>query len=162
MSCGTPIFTSYEEPTELEYEKPLGSGINAWALTPDFIWSAECALLDPLVQFFANTTNRDAIALVSHTFTHLSLNNATYHDTLREIEFNLMYAELLNYTNAKWFSGSGLIPPAISGVHNGDAIRAWADNGLWNAVGDNSRPSLRNPVGSSQFLDGLLLTLRLD
>jgi hypothetical protein len=146
MTCGAPVFSSWEEPTELEYEKPLGSGVNAWTPSPQFIWTPDCAYLDPLVRFFANITNRDAIGLVSHTFTHLSLNNATYHDALREIQFNLIYADLLNFTKAKRFSGSGLIPPAISGVHNGDAIRAWADNGLWNAVGDNSRPSLRNQV----------------
>jgi hypothetical protein len=145
MSCGSPVFTSWDEPTDLEYEKPLGTGIDRWPKTPVFDWTADCVFLDPLARFFANTTNRDAVGLVSHTFTHLELNNATYHDALREIQFNLLYAELLNFTNAKRFSGSGLIPPAITGLHNGDAIRAWADNGLWNAIGDNTRPALRNP-----------------
>ena len=155
MTCGGPVFNKWEEPSALEFEKPLGSGVNAWITSPQFIWTSACAKLDPLVRFFANTTNRDAVGLVSHTFTHLSLNNATYHDAVREIQFNLIYADLLNFTQAKRFSGSGLIPPAISGVHNGDAIRAWADNGLWNAVGDNSRPILRNQV--SRIVAFLLL-----
>jgi hypothetical protein len=146
FTCENPVFTDWDEPTQLEFAKPLGTGIDKWPSNPTFGWSADCVFLDPLAQFFANITNRDAFALVSHTFTHLELNSATYHDALREIEFNLMYAELMNFTNADKFSGSGLIPPAITGLHNGDAIRAWADNGLWNAIGDNTRPRLRNPV----------------
>ena len=31
-----------------------------------------------------------------------------------------------------------------TGLHNGDAIRAWMTNGITSAVGDNSRPVLRN------------------
>lgn len=149
ITCQAAVFTDWNEPsTLLEYVKPLGTGVDKWPLHPTFDWTAQCLFLDPLAQFFANTTNRDAVGLVSHTFTHLELDNATYHDALREIQFNLMYAEFLNFTNAAKFSGSGLIPPAITGLHNGDVIRAWADNGLWNAIGDNTRPILRNPVSS--------------
>lgn len=144
-TCQQPVVTDWDEPTQLEFIKPLGTGQDAWPMNPEFIWSSGCIFLDPLTRFFSNTTNRDAFGLVSHTFTHLELNNATYHDALREIQFNLLYAEILNITNADKFSGSGLIPPAITGLHNGDAIRAWADNGLWNAIGDNTRPALRNP-----------------
>lgn len=144
-TCQQPVVTDWDEPTQLEFIKPLGTGVDKWPENPEFIWSSGCIFLDPLTQFFSNTTNRDAFGLVSHTFTHLELNNATYHDALREIEFNLMYAEIMNFTNAERFSGSGLIPPAITGLHNGDAIRAWSDNGLWNAIGDNTRPELRNP-----------------
>lgn len=148
LSCTNPVFTDWSEPTALEYVKPLGTGVNKWPQNPTFDWSAQCIFLDPLAHFFTNLTQRDAIGLVSHTFTHLELNEATYHDTLREIEFNLMYGELLNLTNAAKFSGGGLIPPAITGMHNGDALRAFTDNGLWNAIGDNTRPNLRNPVST--------------
>jgi hypothetical protein len=44
------------------------------------------------------------------------------------------------------FSSKGLIPPAITGLHNGDAIKAWHDAGIQNVVGDNTRPSLMNSV----------------
>jgi len=40
----------------------------------------------------------------------------------------------------------GLIPPAITGLHNGDVIRAWMQNGIKYVVGDNSRPVLLNTV----------------
>lgn len=44
------------------------------------------------------------------------------------------------------FSSKGLIPPAITGLHNGDAIKAWHDGGIINVVGDNTRPVLMNQV----------------
>ncbi|RDW68152.1 hypothetical protein BP6252_09548 [Coleophoma cylindrospora] len=144
-TCDKPVFTTWEEATPLEYIKPLGDGHNQWSSSQTFDFTGQCLFLDPLTQFLANTTNRDSLGLVSHTFTHLGLNNATYNDALIEISFNLAYAELMNFTNAAKFSGSGLIPPAITGLHNGDVIRAWSDNGLWNAIGDNTRPILRNP-----------------
>lgn len=153
LSCMNPVFTDWDEPTQLEFIKPLGSGFNKWPNDPNTDWTAGCLFVDPLAVFFANTSNRDAFGLVSHTFTHLELNNATYHDAIREIYYNLMYAELMNFTNGAKFSGSGLIPPAITGLHNGDAIRAWSDNGLWNAIGDNTRPELRNQVCPTSFID---------
>ena len=147
LSCDGPVFGKWHEGTPpLEYQKPLGTGKNAWPSYSSSAWTGECLFLDPLISFMRNTTNRDAFGLVSHTFTHLELNNVTYADATREISFNLLYAELMNFTSAAKFSGSGLIPPAITGLHNGDVLRAWSDNGLWNAIGDNTRPPLRNPV----------------
>ena len=144
ITCPGPIFKSWSEAsTDLEYIKPLGSGKNQWPSNPKFTWTAACVFLDPLAQTLGNTTIRDAIGLVSHTFTHLDLDASTYHDTLKEIAFNLEFAELMNFTNGLKFSGSGLIPPAITGLHNGDALRAFSDNGLWNGIGDNTRPVLR-------------------
>jgi hypothetical protein len=149
MTCEAPVFTSWDEPPDnLEFMKPLGTGNNRWPADPVFGWTSDCIFLDPLAQWLANTSNRDAIGLVSHTFTHEELDNSTYHDAIREISFNLIFAELLNITNSPKFSGSGLIPPAITGLHNGDVLRAWSDNGLWNAIGDNTRDVLRNPVST--------------
>ncbi|KAL3422761.1 hypothetical protein PVAG01_06917 [Phlyctema vagabunda] len=145
-SCDEPVFPAWEEDTSLEYIKPLGTGKNKWPQAQGWDWKGECIFLDPLARFFFNISNRDSFGFVSHTFTHMSLNNATYHDANKEITFNLATAELMNFTKAAKFSGSGLIPPAITGLHNGDVIRAWSDNGLWNAVGDNTRNVLRSSV----------------
>jgi hypothetical protein len=87
--------------------------------------------------------NRDAFAHVSHTFTHLNLNNATYSDASKEIFFNQAWMKQVGIDAGK-FSPAGLIPPAITGMHNGDVIKAWIDNGITNVVGDNSRPVLMN------------------
>lgn len=41
---------------------------------------------------------------------------------------------------------SSLIPPAITGLHNGDTVKAFMDNGIKYVVGDNTRPALMNTV----------------
>lgn len=51
-----------------EYVKPLGTGTDAWPSTPSaYTWSLECAETDDLQNWFAEETNRDAFAHVSHT-----------------------------------------------------------------------------------------------
>lgn len=57
------------------------------------------------------------------------------------------------------FSPKGLIPPAITGLHNGDAIRAWHDAGIIYVVGDNTRPLLMNQV--SLMLCGVLCHVKI-
>lgn len=47
-------------------------------------------------------------------------------------------------SQATQFSAGGLIPPAITGTHNGDVIKAWMDRGIKSIVGDNTRPVLMN------------------
>ncbi|KAJ9652490.1 hypothetical protein H2201_009218, partial [Coniosporium apollinis] len=135
--------------TPLEFQKPLGTGTNIWPNSPKtYTWSSECAKLDTLMQWFSTTMNRDAFAHVSHTFTHMALNNATYADTAKEIQFNKAWMQQIGISAAARFSGAGLVPPAITGTHNGDAIKAWMDNGIKHIVGDNTRPPLMNPESS--------------
>jgi hypothetical protein len=84
---------------------------------------------------------------MSHTFTHEGLNNATYFDANREIVWNKAWLNQVGLSgNSARFSPNGLIPPAITGLHNGDVIQAWLANGISNVVGDNTRPVLRNTV----------------
>lgn len=90
-------------------------------------------------------SNRDAFAHVSHTFTHLPQNNITYSDANKEIVFNQAWLKQVGISASSKFSSKSLIPPAITGLHNGDALRAWVTNGIVNAVGDNSRPVLLSP-----------------
>lgn len=131
--------------TELEFKKPLGTGKDNWPDTPtNYTYSNECLNLDKLKVWFSNSENRDKFAHMSHTFTHMELNNATYDDTYKEIAFNIAWLKQTSLDSAAHFSGNGLIPPAITGLHNGDAIRAWSDNGLTSCVGDNTREPLRN------------------
>lgn len=131
--------------TALEFQKPLGSGTDIWPTTPtSYTWSLSCAKLDSLASWFATAANRDAFAHVSHTFTHEALNNATYNDATREISFNVAWLKQVGISAGSLFSPKGLIPPAITGLHNGDVIKAWMDNGLTAVVGDNTRPVLMN------------------
>jgi hypothetical protein len=80
------------------------------------------------------------------SFAHESLNNATYSDANREIFFNKQWMSQVGIASASKFSPNGLIPPAITGLHNGDAIKAFMDNGITAVVGDNTRPVLKNQV----------------
>lgn len=131
--------------TVLEYVKIPGTGTDVWPATPlTYRWSQLCANLDPLAQWFKKPEKRDAFMHVSHTFTHEALNNATYADASKEISFNRAWMQQQTISAAKYFSPNGLIPPAITGMHNGDAMKAWADNGIRHVVGDNTREPLRN------------------
>jgi len=130
--------------TPLEFQKPLGTGTDQWPTTPtEFSSSLECMKLDPLFTWFLTSSNLNSYAHISHTYTHLSLNNATYSDVAKEIKFNIAWLAKSGISSASRFS-NGLIPPAITGLHNGDAIKAWMDNGIKYVVGDNTRPVLMN------------------
>lgn len=78
--------------------------------------------------------------------THAALNNATYNDVAKEISFNRVWLQHSGLSSARHYSPAGLIPPAITGMHNADAIKAWMDNGIKYVVGDNTRTPLLNNV----------------
>ena len=137
----------YNEPPDppLEFKKPLGTGIDLWPKKPEtYDWPTTCTNKDDLYVWWTNPTNRDKFAHISHTFTHENLDNATYSDTYNEITFNQAWLKQSGIASAKYFTDNGLVPPAITGLHNGDALRAWSDAGLTNCVGDNTRPPLLN------------------
>jgi hypothetical protein len=146
-----------------DYTHPPGTGADIWPKAPtSYVWSLECAQVDELQKWFADQNNRDNFAHISHTLwvtqeniswflltyhsTHEDLTNATYADTSREISFNQAWLKQVGLYAAKRFSPNGIIPPAITGLHNADALRAWKDNGIVNVVGDNTRPLLLNTV----------------
>ncbi|KAF3214108.1 hypothetical protein TWF679_004976 [Orbilia oligospora] len=147
-TCQDPIWYARDpDTTPLEFQKALGTGTDSWPtdITEFSLYTLTCLKLDPLsVWLWSTVPARTAYYFVSHTFTHLSLNNATYNDTYREINWNLRYFKATGLDVNTQISQGGLIPPAITGMHNGDALRAMMDNGVWNAVGDNTRPPLRN------------------
>ncbi|KAK3395084.1 hypothetical protein B0H63DRAFT_556175 [Podospora didyma] len=149
--CIPPYGVEYDSPpdTPLEFQKPLGTGTDLWPaeFTKSAIpWTVACSKLDSIANWFSNNPN--VFAAVSHTFTHEELNNATYRDADLEIWFNIQWLHQIGLWDASMFSPQGLIPPAITGLHNGDAIRAFLDNGILYVVGDNTRPVLRNPTNS--------------
>jgi hypothetical protein len=146
--CNPDSEIQYDAPADppLEFQKPLGTGTDLWPTTPsNYTWSYECAAEDTLMDWFMVAENRDAFWHISHTFTHENLNNSTYSDTVKEIQFNQAWLNQNGLAAGK-FSPNGLIPPAITGLHNGDAIKAWLDNGIKYVVGDSSRPLLMNPT----------------
>ncbi|RKF82555.1 putative extracellular serine-rich protein [Golovinomyces cichoracearum] len=166
-SCGIgPIEYNEQIDTPLEWAKPPGTGVDLWPSTPaDFPYGTECTNVDALRMWFSNPDNLNAFAHVSHTFTHEDQNNATYHDVFQEISWNKAWLKQVGIDSATKFSDRGIIPPAITGLHNADALKAWLDNGIVNVVGefyenlslacffidhtylgDNTRPVLLNHV----------------
>lgn len=140
------VYYQYPPDTALEFKKPLGTGTNLWE--PKWVsynWTEECAELDALSSWFMVPENRDAFGHLSHTFTHQEMNNATYHDANNEITFNQAWFAQTGIDQSKHFSPHSLVPPAITGLHNGDVIRAWMENGIYYVVGDNTRAPLKNP-----------------
>jgi hypothetical protein len=148
-ACSPASGIEYPDQTDgpPDYTKPPGTGKDIWPTTPTtYVWSQDCAELDELENWFADESNRDAFAHISHTFTHEDLTNATYGDTSKEISFNQAWLKQVGLSAAARFSPKGIIPPAITGLHNADALKAWVDNGIVNVVGDNTRPLLLNTV----------------
>ncbi|RDW68147.1 hypothetical protein BP6252_09543 [Coleophoma cylindrospora] len=144
--CGKgPVEYDDQIDTPLEFQKPLGTGASIWEPpTAQYAYSAACTKNDPLLVWWTTQANRDVFAHVSHTFTHEGQNNATFSDINYEISWNQAWLKQVGLDQALHFSSKGLIPPAITGLHNGDALRAWASNGITNCVGDNTRPPLLN------------------
>lgn len=143
----TAVDYPYTGDTPLEWVKPPGSGANKWSdqfVYGQYPWSLTCAKLDDFASWFLNKDNLNHFAHLSHTFTHLELNNATYADASREIDFNRAWMKQMGIDQATRYSPNGLVPPAITGLHNADVIRAWLDNKINYVVGDNTRPVLQN------------------
>ncbi|KAK6352394.1 hypothetical protein TWF730_009221 [Orbilia blumenaviensis] len=150
-----PISVTYTGPqpvTSLEYAKPPGTGNDLWPANQTYNWPDKCIFFDPIAKMFSqNNTGGDNIngvsdlfALVSHTFTHEGENPITYADSKREITYNQQFQQKSFFDKAKRFSPRGIIPPAITGLHNADAIKAWMEAGISYVVGDNTRAPLRN------------------
>ncbi|KAH7366800.1 hypothetical protein B0T11DRAFT_237061 [Plectosphaerella cucumerina] len=144
-----------DEPgTELEFQKPLGTGVDRWPaeFNASYPWSVQCAQRDDFAKWFMTPSNANNFFHLSHTFSHMSLNNATYNDAKKEIEFNQAWmAQVGIAKQTSVFSPKALVPPAITGLHNGDVIRAWMDSGLTNVVGDNTRAPLKNREGNKYW-----------
>ena len=130
--------------------KPLGTGKTLWPSTPaDYPYTTDCTVLDKLMVWWSDSDNLNAFAHVSHSFTHEDENNATYFDVSREMTWNQAWLKQVGIADANKFCATCLIPPAITGLHNGDALRAWTDAGIVHVVGDNTRSVLMNQASFS-------------
>ncbi|KAJ5541157.1 hypothetical protein N7494_006233 [Penicillium frequentans] len=143
ICSGGGVYYTAAAATTAEWQKPLGSGTDQWPATPTaYDWTTNCTSRDPLLVWWQ--TNLNSFAHLSHTFTHEAENNATYADINKEISFNQAWLKQVGIDQATYFTANGIIPPAITGLHNGDALQAWWDNGITNCVGDNTRSALLN------------------
>ncbi|ORX33470.1 hypothetical protein BCR36DRAFT_588606, partial [Piromyces finnis] len=107
-----------------EYKKPLNEHGN-----------------DKLYKHFKNHDNQDNFFWLTHTFSHQKLDYASYRDTDLESKENIKMSKepYLGMYDRDCYSKHSIVTPEISGLHNGDALKALTDNEVYYAVGDTSR-----------------------
>ncbi len=169
-----PSTLSFSAPDTFDnnFVKPLGTGIDYWPDTYNTTyksWKITNLNKDPLFKWVSSKNNANKFNYISHTFTHENFNNITYFDANNELYFNKEMSKLMDVYGKPFHSDSGMITPSISGLFNGDAIAAILNNGITNAVGDNSRANLinqQNPhlglitTASTNGYDGLFIIPR--
>jgi len=128
------------------YKKPLEeNGSTRWGDNIDSEWDDNILQQnDELYKYFKDPKNQDNFYWVSHTFSHQKLDYASYHDADTEMKLNIKMSSepYLGMYNRPCFSPNSIVTPEISGLHNGDALRALSENNVFYAVGDTSRPDL--------------------
>ncbi len=75
---------------------------------------------------------------VSHTYTHKDLNRISYSDAMYQLSENAKFAKTLMAGFEHRFSPHSMVTPHISGLFNGDALRAMKSNGIYHIVNDTS------------------------
>jgi hypothetical protein len=70
---------------------------------------------DALLNFWLTPAYLNAFAHISRTFTHEDQDNSTYFDVYQESNWNQAWLMNVRITNASKWSGTGIIPPAITG-----------------------------------------------
>ncbi|KAJ3017196.1 UNVERIFIED_CONTAM: hypothetical protein HDU68_011805 [Siphonaria sp. JEL0065] len=137
--------------TGLDWKKPLGTGQTLWNLTGvNTNWNKAALAADTLYNFFSAPGNLTSVTSkflwCSHTFTHEIFNNNTYSDVANELNFNFHLAskDLWGLDGQPFWSNRSMVTPGISGIFNGDALRALTDFGITGVVGDSSRNKTLN------------------
>ncbi|ORX50618.1 hypothetical protein BCR36DRAFT_261266, partial [Piromyces finnis] len=141
------VFQNWTVPeTGYDYVKPLGfQGTSRWPEDIDDDWDDSLLQqLDPLYAFFKKPENQDNFYWLTHTFTHLKLDAASYHDSDMEMRANIKMSKepYLGMYDRECYSKHSIVTPEISGLHNGDNLKAFSENGVYYAVGDTSRTDL--------------------
>ncbi|KAJ3317489.1 hypothetical protein HDU76_001159 [Blyttiomyces sp. JEL0837] len=140
--------------TDVPYNfvKPLGTGYTYWpstatALAPFQLASfqknfAAMKQYDPLFAYFV--ANASYFYLNHHTFSHENLNNCSYSDAFHEIQSNYWMAVTAGWVGQPYWSNHSMVTPSISGLFNGDALKALWDFGIRSIQGDITRVNTLN------------------
>jgi len=133
-----------------DYKKPLGDDIGSkrWGAPTrvvDTNWDDKVLQeKDALYKYFKDPKNQDNFFWLTHTFSHQKLDFASYHDADMEMKVNIKMSSqpYLGMYERPCYSQHSIVTPEISGLHNGDALRALTENKVYYAVGDTSRTDL--------------------
>ncbi|KAI8817680.1 uncharacterized protein EV422DRAFT_540498 [Fimicolochytrium jonesii] len=129
--------------------KPPGTGTNMWP---------PASKLPALRAFTKATLKKDTLFnyvditpavqtgfyWLSHTYTHLQLDNATRYDIDNELQFNIHFATIAGIASYPTYTSRSLIPPAITGLHNADVLASFKANGIDFVTGDDTRDDVTN------------------
>jgi len=143
------VFTNWEVPnTTYAYVKgPNDEETHRWPQQVDLEWDdAFLQKEDPLYKHFKDTKNQDDFYWLTHTFTHLQLDAASFYDADMEMKANIKMSKepYLGMYERDCYSQHSIVTPEISGLHNSDNLKALEQNSVYFAVGDTSRVDL-NP-----------------
>ncbi|OUM59544.1 hypothetical protein PIROE2DRAFT_14877 [Piromyces sp. E2] len=138
----------WTDPQEMPYNytKPLGEVVtHRWPQQFDSDWDDQILQNeDPLYKYFKDPNHQDDFYWLTHTFSHMKLDVASYYDSFQEIKVNIKMSDepYLGMYNRPCFSKHSIVTPEISGLHNGDNLKAFTENQVYYAVGDTSRVDL--------------------
>ena len=152
QSCASPH--QFCQRCTKDFPKPLGTGADRLPATLPASWPASQLTKDKLAAAVrANTGGvADAFFWSHHTFTHMNLDNATSYDAAHQLSLNAAMAGALLLDTRASYSRRCLVTPQISGLANGDALRAFSEQGVACATGDNTWRHLRNPDNPHHML----------
>jgi len=128
-----------------DYIKPKGEGFSKWSGYPyQANWYESELLKDNLYTYFKNKDVHEQFYWSSHGFTHQCLNAATTEDVKNQVDTNNKMAVHLGFYDKNIYSKHTIITPHTSGLHNGDALEAFAKSSIISASGDITRPDINN------------------
>jgi len=130
-----------------EWVKKPGTGDQRWP-HPNYKFSKQQLNTfekDPVYKYFYhNVTAQKEFFWSSHTFTHENLDELHETDVDNEIRLNIEMAKHLGLLDTDYWSGSSIVTPQISGLHNKEALDVFVKYGIQSATGDLSRDALCN------------------
>jgi len=143
----TGIWDNWDVPqTTYGYvKKPGDPETHRWNQNVDTNWDDNYLTQnDPLYAYFKDPAHQDDFYWLTHTFTHLKLDAASPYDSDMEMKMNIKMSDkpYLGMYDRDCYSQHSIITPEISGLHNGDNLKAFTDNKVYFAVGDTSRADL--------------------
>jgi hypothetical protein len=89
-----------------------------------------------------------AFGWVSHTWDHRTLDDIPYDEGVMQVVRNEEFAELFGFTH---FHSDSLVQSDVSGLGNGEFLRAAADIGIRFLVADTSQPAWAVTTGTESF-----------
>eukprot|EP00127_Corallochytrium_limacisporum_P006684 Clim_evm63s232 gene=Clim_evmTU63s232 len=93
---------------------------------------------DPVWHYAMTDEVQEYFHWITHTFSHLEMDNITEHDASQEIDISMRVQRTVGLDDHPYHSSEHVITPRISGLFNGYALRAMDKLGIISIVDDKS------------------------